>query len=66
MMRVRFGCGHVVEASRVDSGVCPQCGDTRVVTVKAPAPRFTGLCTGPCATYAQLEAQPVRLTQETA
>lgn len=46
---VTFACGHAVtvENDVKDAPVCPQCGQRRVSKVKAPAPRFTGSCSGP-------------------
>jgi hypothetical protein len=50
-MIVRFVCGHVIEIVDDDTAPeCPQCHETRVERVQAPAPRFRGAVSGPSAT----------------
>lgn len=63
MIAVRFDCGHEAQISETATQA-PQChcGSTRVVYVKARAPRFTGACTGPYAEYKALEPGSVDLT----
>lgn len=66
MIAIRFACGHRVQGDeRMTQAQCPECGETRVSRVSAPPPRFSGLALGPCATFENLPAQPVRLTKET-
>lgn len=59
MITVIFTCGHFQEVD--GSGATPicVCGETKIARVDAPAPRFTGHCRGPHATYRDLEAKPV-------
>jgi DNA-directed RNA polymerase subunit RPC12/RpoP len=65
MVTITFACGHrLSSANAPDQAVCPTCGDRRVSRVKAPAPRFHGTVVGPCATYEDLPAVPVRLAKE--
>jgi hypothetical protein len=56
---VTFACGH--SATVLTDGAAPQClcGETRVSRVKAPAPRFRGVATGPHATVQALDAMPI-------
>lgn len=63
---VTFACGHRLSGSdQMTDPVCPTCGERRVTRVAAPPPRFTGVVHGPCATFQDLPAQPVRLAKET-
>jgi hypothetical protein len=60
-MRVTFACGHDADVPDAVS-VAPMCGcgEKRVQSVKARAPKFTGSCTGP---YAQAKAlEPIRVS----
>ena len=52
MIALRFVCGHLnrFEDSLSGSPHCQQCGESRIQSVQAPAPRFTGFCSGPSAT----------------
>ncbi len=52
---VRFACGHTVPASGNEVRLVCACGNSQVVDVKAPAPKFRGHCRGP---HAQFEALP--------
>lgn len=52
MITVVFACEHAHSAANFDKQpICPFCGETRIMHVAAPAPRFTGLCEGPNAVY---------------
>jgi hypothetical protein len=65
MISLRFACGHAMRGDdRMTQAQCSHCGETRVSRVMAPAPRFVGIVTGPCAEFKELPAQPVRLTKE--
>ena len=47
-----FACGHQMQAESMDATpICPTCQERRVQRVKAPAPRFRGFVTGPCAQF---------------
>jgi hypothetical protein len=61
-MKLIYACGHTAEISDNPSGhpTCA-CGETRVQHVQVRAPRFVGACSGPCAEFKNLEAQPVNL-----
>lgn len=52
MITISFACGHREQREDVNQAEpqCAQCGETRVQTVKAAAPRFKGLCRGPVVT----------------
>ena len=56
MMTIFFVCGHRLQGSFNDPPKCAECGETRIRSVQAPAPRFTGAALGPCATYRPLSA----------
>jgi len=43
MITVTFGCGHTAQMDGTEKKQCPECGDKRVSSVKAPKPRFTGV-----------------------
>lgn len=48
---VRFTCGHLLAlaANQVsDAPQCSICACKTIAAVKAPPPRFSGACTGPC------------------
>ncbi len=55
-----FACGHARETDGDGAATCA-CGETRIVRVDAPAPRFVGHARGPCAEYRDLPAQAVTL-----
>jgi hypothetical protein len=61
-MHIRFACGHDLTLGDNPSGapVC-SCGETRVQSVKARAPRFTGACSGPYAEFKNLGPAVVNL-----
>ena len=63
MIEVAFACGHVATVSpNLDAApVCAQCGDMTVRRVKARAPRFVGVATGPYAEHQALDAIAVNL-----
>ncbi len=67
MIRVQFACGHGVElpVNHVGAPVCPHCHETRIAAVFAPAPRFTGTVSGPCATTKELSPATVSLSATT-
>lgn len=66
MISLRFACGHAFDLDDATSApVCPTCGERRVSRVTAPAPRFTGFCSGPSAdTNLALKAVPVAIPKE--
>lgn len=65
MIAIRFACGHALTGpDDLATAECPVCGERRVSRVTAPAPRFVGMVTGPCARFEALPAQPVRLQQK--
>ncbi len=51
MITVRFACGHemTVGEAQTEAPICAVCHERRVQRVTAPAPRFRGTVTGPCA-----------------
>ena len=56
MITVRFACGHQSEVSeRLEAAPRCRCGETRVVSTQARAPRFTGAVTGPYAETKSVE-----------
>ena len=61
-LRVTFRCGHELPVSETATAapVCA-CGETRIVDVQAPAPRFTGVGSGPLLHTANLEPAAVTL-----
>jgi hypothetical protein len=66
MINVRFACGH---GFKLDPGVssppvCPACGERRISRTTAPAPRFSGLCSGPSAESKVLEGIPIAIPKE--
>ena len=52
-------CGHVTREAETSLAHCPICGESRLRSIKAPPPRFTGHALGPCATYRRLDAVAV-------
>lgn len=61
---VRMACGHelrMADGSAVPT--CPACAESRVASVKAPAPRFRGVVLGPCAEFVALPAKAVALKE---
>ena len=67
MIPITFACGHrfSLDASVQTPPVCPTCGEHRVSRVTAPAPRFTGCCSGPSAETTALAAIPIAIPKET-
>ena len=63
MVVVTFGCGHRANVGlNADSQpTCPECGNRQVARVKARAPRFVGVATGPYCETKALDAIPVNL-----
>lgn len=61
-MKVTFACQHTMTVGDNPSGtpICG-CGETRIQSVHARAPRFTGACSGPCAEFKNLEPIAVNL-----
>ena len=60
---IDFACGHQTEVNGEARPTCV-CGETRIVRVDAPAPRFVGHARGPCAEYRDLPAEAVSLNGE--
>ena len=58
-VRITFACGHGQAWQDGGAPICATCGERRVSRVKAPAPRFRGVCVGPSATRDALAAVPV-------
>ena len=63
MVTVTFACGHRAQVgTNVDTQpCCPECGERTVQRVKARAPRFVGVATGPYAETKALDAIAVNL-----
>lgn len=60
MLKLRMACGHALEISETETSViCPECGERRVQSVQARAPKFRGVVQGPYTTYVSLPAMPV-------
>lgn len=66
MITIRFACGHRAEfdAALAQKPRCPECGETQIRRLKAPAPRFTGMVSGPCATYTTSAPIAVSVTSQ--
>lgn len=65
MITVRFACSHGFQIEPTSAAPeCPTCGERRVSRVTAPAPRFSGWCSGPSAESAPLPAIPIPLSKE--
>ena len=49
-IELHFTCGHTLSLApnQATEPQCVDCGCKQIAHVKAPAPRFTGACTGPC------------------
>ena len=64
MITIRFACGHLgtVEEKLDTAPRCQACGETRVASVQARAPRFTGACQGPYCETQAVEPVTVNLT----
>lgn len=62
-MRITFACGHHAEIGDNPSAapICGACGESRIQAVKARAPRFTGVASGPYAEYRNLGPATVNL-----
>ena len=64
MITLRFACRHRITFTDTDqpsAPVCPTCGERRVSHVTAPAPRFSGMAGGPCATGHPVSSRPMTL-----
>lgn len=61
MITVTMACGHSLNVMDIDVPVCKECGERRVASVKALAPKFRGVCQGPLATYEDLKGIPVTM-----
>lgn len=61
-MTITFACGHTAQIGDNPSSapICG-CGERQIQGVQARAPRFTGACTGPYATFANLGPATVNL-----
>jgi hypothetical protein len=59
VVAAKFACGH--DAILKGDEVTPTCacGETRLVSIKARPPKFTGHARGPHATYQELPARAV-------
>ena len=66
MITVTMACTHTVEVGESQHGppVCA-CGERRVSHVHVRAPKFTGVCHGPQATYAPLPGIPIQVGDKT-
>ena len=63
-MTVTFACQHTQPLEQVDTiPICRVCGERRVQIIQAPAPRFTGICRGPSATFEALASVGVPLSE---
>jgi hypothetical protein len=58
-MKVTFACGHTADLTGDENPPRCHCGSTRVVEVKARAPRFRGIVKGPAAVYEDLAPRPL-------
>lgn len=67
MITIRFACGHgfTLASDPQSAPTCPTCGETRISRTTAPAPRFTGLCSGPTAETRALAAIPIAIPRST-
>lgn len=63
MITLTMKCGHrmQVDPDRVHRPSCPQCGETVVARVQAPAPTFVGTVTGPLSETKYMEPAHVDL-----
>lgn len=61
MIKVRFVCGHEIDATGNEEYIRCGCGETRIDSVKARAPKFRGHALGPLAQFENLPAKPVTL-----
>jgi hypothetical protein len=59
VIAVTFGCGHVVQLSGNEQHPRCACGNDRLASVKARAPKFHGFALGPCAKFEELPAKAV-------
>lgn len=57
-MKARFDCGHTVDLTGDEQPPRCHCGATRLVAVKARAPRFRGIVKGPGAVFEDLPPRP--------
>lgn len=62
MIKLVMACGHSLDVSDAgnEAPVCA-CGERRVASVKARAPKFRGVCQGPHAKYEDLQGIPVTM-----
>ena len=61
MIKVRFVCGHELDATGDEEQIRCGCGETQIESVNARAPRFRGHVLGPVAQFENLPAKPVTL-----
>ena len=63
MVVITFACGHhsSIPTNADSAPTCPECGDMQIRRVKARAPRFVGVATGPYCETTALTAIPVNL-----
>lgn len=66
MITVTFQCGHTKQAGGGETELACGCGETRITSVDAPAPRFTGCARGPHAEYKDLPAKAVTFGEKDA
>lgn len=54
-MKLTYACGHTAEVgdNPTSAPICG-CGEMRIQAVKARAPRFRGVATGPCSEFVNL------------
>ena len=64
MITITFECGHQLAATGNESHARCGCGETRIQSVTAPAPKFSGHALGPCAKFENLPAKAVTLTKD--
>lgn len=65
MIAITFECGHTGQFSGDEQRPVCSCGNDRMTTVLAPAPRFRGHALGPCAKHEGLPAVKVDLKSGT-
>lgn len=57
MIEIKFACGcpPLRANDKIKTAIC-ECGESRIVRVNAPTPRFRGACQGPHAEHKALPA----------
>lgn len=59
MITIKFLCGHSRPLTGAEDRAVCACGETRIDSIDAPAPRFVGHARGPHAEYKALDAKEV-------